>query len=152
VGKSKTAAGEGRVVDLSPVAVEVLKEWQTQFPWLKPEHYVFPMATYRLNGQGKLQLVRFDPMAPQETFKTSWGTAKKLANVQARWHDLRHTFVSCISETGSSDATVMALSGHISRKMLERYSHSRNNAKKLAILSAFGGVPATVPANTSSII
>jgi integrase len=152
VGKSKTVAGTGRVVDLSPVAVEMLKEWQAQFSWMKPEHYVFPTATYRLNGQGKVQLVRYDPTAPQETFKTSWDNAKQLAGIECRWHDLRHTFVSCISETGSSDATVMALSGHISRKMLERYSHSRNNAKKLAILSAFSAVPATVPAKTSPIV
>jgi hypothetical protein len=32
-----------------------------------------------------------------------------------------------------SDATIMSMSGHLSRKMLERYSHTQNEAKREAI-------------------
>lgn len=38
-----------------------------------------------------------------------------------------------LGEGQASDATIKALSGHISNKMLERYSHSRNAAKQEAI-------------------
>jgi hypothetical protein len=38
---------------------------------------------------------------------------------------MRHTFVSRLAESQASDATIMALAGHLSRKMMERYSHTR---------------------------
>jgi hypothetical protein len=31
-----------------------------------------------------------------------------------------------MAEGQASDATIMALAGHLSRKMMERYSHTRN--------------------------
>ena len=55
------------------------------------------------------------------------------AKVDCRWHDLRHSFVSTLTESQASDATIMALAGHLSRKMMERYSHTRNEAKRAAI-------------------
>jgi integrase len=53
--------------------------------------------------------------------------------VDCRWHDLRHSFISNLAESQASDATIMSLAGHLSRKMLERYSHVRNAAKLRAI-------------------
>jgi hypothetical protein len=41
--------------------------------------------------------------------------------------------VSTISEGLASDATIMSLAGHLSRAMMERYSHVRNEAKRSAI-------------------
>ena len=38
-----------------------------------------------------------------------------------------------MAESQASDATIMALSGHMSRKMMERYSHVRGDAKRRAI-------------------
>ena len=55
------------------------------------------------------------------------------SGVQARWHDLRHTAISRMAEGQASDASIMAISGHLSRKMLEKYSHVRNEAKRDAI-------------------
>ena len=46
---------------------------------------------------------------------------------------MRHTFVSRMGESMASDATIMALSGHLSVKMKERYSHVRAEAKRQAI-------------------
>jgi hypothetical protein len=40
-----------------------------------------------------------------------------------------------LAETGASDSTIMALAGHLSRAMLERYSHIRMNAKRQAVES-----------------
>lgn len=64
--------------------------------------------------------------------------------MQCRWHDARHTFISKIGESAVSDRTIMALAGHVSKKMLERYSHIGNTAKRQAITAAFD--TATEPA------
>ena len=49
-------------------------------------------------------------------------------------HDCRHTFVSRLVENpGVSEQTVRALSGHVSKRMLEHYSHIRTSAKQAAI-------------------
>jgi hypothetical protein len=38
-----------------------------------------------------------------------------------------------IRENGTSDSTIMAIAGHVSRRMLERYSHVRMEAKRTAM-------------------
>ena len=50
-----------------------------------------------------------------------------------RFHDLRHQAITELSEGGASDATMMALAGHMSREMLEHYSHVRMAAKRTAL-------------------
>jgi integrase len=50
-----------------------------------------------------------------------------------RFHDLRHQAITELSEGGASDATMMALAGHMSREMLEHYSHVRMAAKREAL-------------------
>jgi integrase len=57
------------------------------------------------------------------------------ANVKCRIHDLRHTAITKLAESGASDSTIMALAGHLSRAMLERYSHIRMHAKRQAMES-----------------
>jgi integrase len=50
-----------------------------------------------------------------------------------RFHDLRHQAITELAENGAPDATMMALAGHMSREMLERYSHVRMAAKREAL-------------------
>ena len=51
-----------------------------------------------------------------------------------RPHDMRHTFISRLAENPNvSEQTIKALAGHVSRQMLERYSHIRSQAKQAAI-------------------
>jgi integrase len=74
---------------------------------------------------------------------------RKEAKVSCRWHDLRHTFVSAIAEGQASDATIMSLAGHVSRKMMELYSHTRNEAKRSAISALDAGMsPEQSPQNS----
>jgi hypothetical protein len=51
-------------------------------------------------------------------------------------HTLRHTALSRMIASGIDDFTVMALSGHQSVRMLERYTHP-TNARKLDALGSF---------------
>jgi integrase len=53
--------------------------------------------------------------------------------VQCRWHDLRHSFVSRIAAGGATDGTIQSIAGWMSPKMIERYSHVRNAAKRQAV-------------------
>jgi integrase len=51
----------------------------------------------------------------------------------SRFHDLRHQAITELAEAGASDATLMAVAGHMSRRMLEHYSHVRMAAKRAAL-------------------
>jgi hypothetical protein len=46
----------------------------------------------------------------------------------------RHTFISRLAENPAvSEETIRVLAGHVSRQMLERYSHIRSRTKEAAI-------------------
>src|SRR5205814_3677331 len=76
-----------------------------------------------------------DPTRPTTTMKTAWATLRKRAGVNCRLHDLRHTAATKMAEAGVSESTMLALMGHMSRAMLERYSHIRMAAKRDAVES-----------------
>jgi integrase len=87
-----------------------------------------------------------DLTRPMGSWKTAWKTACKEAGVKYRWHDLRHTFVSRLAENASvSEETIRSLAGHVSRQMLQRYSHIRVQAKRdaIAVLEGPHGLLAT---------
>jgi integrase len=138
VGKSKTAAGEGRLVYLSGLAVQTLQNWRSQFLDVQPSHAVFPSERYALKGKkgsfgGKVVPYQTFPARPIRSFAKAWKTAKKAAGVECRWHDLRHSCTSRLAAGGATDATLQALLGWMSPKMIERYSHLRAEAKRKAV-------------------
>ena len=47
--------------------------------------------------------------------------------------DLRHSCITKLGESQASDQTIMSIAGHLSRKMLEHYSHIRMQAKRTAL-------------------
>jgi integrase len=138
VGKSKTRGGEGRMVPLNQEAYNALREWRQNFDNPAPSHYVFPSERYGLKGEegsqrGMVAVWDRNPEKPIGSWKTAWGLCRKTAKVEGRLHDLRHTFVSNLAERQNTDQTIMALAGHLSRKMMDRYSHVRNEAKRRAV-------------------
>jgi hypothetical protein len=50
-----------------------------------------------------------------------------------RLHDLRHQAITELAELGLSDQTIMSIAGHVSRQMLDHYSHIRMDAKRKAL-------------------
>ena len=134
VGKSKTTAGTGRLIPLNPRAVAVLTHWRGLFPGAQPGHHVFPHEKYGLAGNDRKKCAyEVVPTEPMQRWKVAWESVRKTANVSCRFHDLRHTFISRLAESQASDSTVMALAGHVSRAMMERYSHIRMEAKRKAV-------------------
>ncbi len=74
-----------------------------------------------------------DPTKPITDVTGAWKALRKSAGVQCRLHDLRHTAATKTAEAGVPESTMLAIMGHMSRAMLERYSHIRMAAKRPAM-------------------
>jgi hypothetical protein len=66
-------------------------------------------------------------------FSIEYLGALKRAGLQIQFHDLRHTCITKLAESQASEHTLMAIAGHVSRKMIEHYSHIRMEAKRAAL-------------------
>lgn len=129
VGRAKTSSGTGRQIPMNNDLVAVLAahaDWFTnRFGEANPELYLFPFGRPQPS----------DPTKPTTTVKTAWTNLRKCAGVEGRLHDLRHTALTKMAEAGTPESTMLALAGHMSRAMLERYSHIRMAAKRQAVES-----------------
>ena len=86
------------------------------------------------------KMVAFNPKKQVDSWRTAWRTLTKKAGLPGfRFHDLRHCAITSLAESGASDSTIMAIAGHVSRRMLERYSHVRMEAKRKAVESLSKG-------------
>ena len=76
----------------------------------------------------------FDPTRRVKSWRTAWRTLTKKSGLPGfRFHDLRHCAITQLAESGTSDSTIMAIAGHFSRRMLERYGHVWMEAKRKAL-------------------
>lgn len=140
IRKSKTAAGE-RIVPLTDVAVSVLARLRRRaeaFGPVEPVHDVFAAFVPKFTFSGKrvidYNVTGFDPTRHLNSWRSAWRTLTKKARLPGfRFHDLRHCAITQLAENGASDSTIMAIAGHVSRRMLERYSHERMEAKRTAM-------------------
>jgi integrase len=155
VRTSKTEAGQ-RLIPLNVEAYEIvmrLRERAKAFHGIDPQHHVFPACEHG----------HVDPTRSQKSFRTAWrnltraiecpacnrlqkpGKACTNKECQAdirgiksplaglRFHDLRHLAITELAESQVSDQTIMAIAGHVSQKMLARYSHVRTEARRQAV-------------------
>ena len=155
VPDSKSEAGKRRVPLNSDAMLgyRILLDRASKLGIAGPECYVFPACEH----------LRLDGMRPQKTWRTSWrkltravqcprcgqwqppanscrnrecktdmrGVKSPLAGL--RFHDLRHQCITELLEAGAPEAAVLSIAGHVSRKMMEHYSHVRMEAKRKAI-------------------
>jgi integrase len=139
---TKTDAG-ARMVPLNDSAMWAcarLLERVQKLGGSDPTHYLFPAAIFRhtkktdpVKGSG------FDFTKPMKTWRTAWRNLTKEANLKGlRFHDLRHHCITKLAEAGVPDQTLMSIAGHVSRQMLEHYSHIRMEAKRDAVASLEG--------------
>ncbi len=90
----------------------------------EPEHYLWPAC----------QWGRFDATKPMLKWDTAWRALRDEAGLDGlRFHDLRHTVITELAEMGIADHVLESISGHLSRRMLEHYSHIRIDAKRQAL-------------------
>jgi len=155
VGRSKTDAGQ-RVIPMNEDAVSAILRLLLEAQKAHvdgSESFIFPACE---NGI-------IDASKHQKSWRTAWRTLTRGIHCPAcgkfqnpgktcrqkkcktdisegkspftglRFHDLRHTAITVLAESDASEQTVMAISGHVSRKMLEHYSHIRMDAKRRAV-------------------
>jgi integrase len=138
---TKTDAGS-RVIPLNRAAILALADLRNRAEKLdsaKPEHYVFPACE---NG-------RIDPTKPMKGWRTAWRSLTNKAGLKGlRFHDLRHHAITELCEMGLPEMTIMGIAGHVSRDMMEHYSHIRIQAKRQAVESLETTMPNNPPIDT----
>jgi len=73
---------------------------------------------------------KYDPTKPGKKWDVAWRSLRKAAGLPGfRFHDLRHTVVTDLLEAGEPEHVIQAVTGQLSKKMLEHYSHQRLKAK-----------------------
>jgi integrase len=127
VGRAKTSNGTGRTIpinaDLRSILAAHRVEFVAAFGEPHPNHFLLAWGSP----------LPSDPARPITDPKHGWEKLRERAGVSCRLHDLRHTFATRLAETGVPESTMLALMGHMSRAMLERYSHIRMTAKRDAV-------------------
>ena len=151
VGRAKTASGTGRTIPINDDLASVLASHWAGFVKAcgQPEldHYLFAYGSP----------LPCDPKRHVTDIKHGWKKLRERAKVSCRLHDLRHTFATRLAENGVPESTMLALMGHMSRSMLERYSHIRMAAKRDAVAGVTlrtntqnsGVVPVEVPVSAA---
>lgn len=150
IQRSKTLEGQRSIplTDDAYNALLFLRMRAERFGQVNRSHYVFGSFTPKFTFQGTkivgYSISAYDPTTPQKSWRSAWRTLTKEAGLSGfRFHDLRHCAITHLAENGVPDSIIMAIAGHVSRRMLERYSHVRMEAKRKALqaLSGKGGVP-----------
>jgi integrase len=128
VGKSKSEFGAGRQIPMTAALLATLTQYRAWYESklgpAQPDWYVFPLSN---------RIKPVDPTRPVTSLKRAWEGVRKVAKVSCRLHDCRHTFCTKLAEAGIPESTMLDMMGHMSAKMLRRYSHIRDKARRAAI-------------------
>ena len=172
VKRSKTEAGH-RTIPLNGdgmAALSRLLERASGHKASEPDHFVFPTCEHETIDPTRPQkswrtawrkLVKeagrraareaaaavLEAGRPLSEAKTAYRNTAALFN-GFRFHDLRHQAITELAEAGASDATLMAVAGHVSRRMLEHYSHVRMTAKRTALNKLESGLMGSTSIDT----
>ncbi len=115
-----------RVLPLLPPALKAfgrMIERLDQLGFTSPDHYLWFACQWN----------RLDPTTPMARWDTAWHALREKANLPGlRFHDLRHTIITELAETSTPDMVIQSIAGHVTKKMLDRYSHIRLAAKRKA--------------------
>ncbi len=145
VGRAKTSNGTGRAIPINDDLASVLAAHRTEFV----KSFGEPDVAHHLFAWGSP--LPTDPTRPVSDLKHGWETLRESTGVSCRLHDLRHTFATRLAENGVSESTMLALMGHMSRAMLERYSHIRMAAKRDAVAGVLLRPPAKGAENSEVV-
>lgn len=133
---TKTDAG-CRLIPLNNAAVWALTKLLERANLLKatdPEHFLFPAFRCKHTKEGKAAGSGYDPTKPMVSWRSGWRTLTTNAGLKGlRFHDMRHHSITKLAEAGVPDQTLMSIAGHVSKAMLDHYSHVRLQAKRVAV-------------------
>jgi integrase len=104
--------------------VRLLVDRATKLGIARAECYVFPSC----------ENAHIDAARPQKSWRTAWRNLTRASELKGlRFHDFRHPCITELFEGGAPEAAVLSIAGHVSRKMMEHYSHIRMEAKRKAL-------------------
>ena len=134
---TKTDAG-CRIVPLDKAATWALVRLIERAQMLgatNAEHYLFPFCRFRQTKNGESPAGGgYDPTRPATSWRSAWESLREKAGLPwLRFHDLRHHCITRLAELGAPDHVIMSIAGHVSKEMLEHYSHIRMEAKRAAV-------------------
>jgi integrase len=154
VRRSKSAAGRREITLNADARAALARLWERAeaIGGNAEEHYVFPGCEHAIIDPTRPQkswrtawralVLEAATQAGRSAAVESLDRIKSVAAAKAAWrraaapfrgfrfHDLRHQAITEMAEHGASDAALMALAGHMSRRMMEHYSHVRTAAKR----------------------
>lgn len=125
-------SGKSRIVPLFGSGLVAAREalaWSTRR--YNPERVLFPGMSGRRRSTGKPLGSVYDEFGEWED---GWKQAKRYANIlrRVRWHDLRHTFASCLVSGAWGHRwplpEIRSVMGHSSVTITERYAHLGDDA------------------------
>ena len=127
IRRSKTEAGQ-RMIPLNQDALSAMRELYGQGFGARGH------APGSLLCSPRVRMAASIPRLPRRAGVRPGGACGRPQGLAAlRFHDLRHHAITELAESQASDATIMAIAGHVSRQMLEHYSHVRLDLKRKAL-------------------
>lgn len=138
-----------------------LRERAITFDGTAPEHFLFSACEHghidpgRAMKSWRMAWRKLTQLTQCPACRTAQGPGDTCRNVECaasledvksqldglRFHDLRQHAITELAESQASDSTIMALADHVSRRMLEHYSHIRQDAKREAVNILSAKVP-----------
>jgi integrase len=98
----------------------------------EPQHYLMPFRVCK----GDWDIMR---SMTNSGLKKPWDEVRTAAGIPwMRIHDLRHTAITRMAEAGVPIMVIMSFSGHLTRKMIQHYTHISDSAQRQAAEAAFG--------------
>jgi len=124
-----------RRVPLSPVLLQVLRDWQTRHPGGQPvfcHQLVVPHS--------KSKRTETTPITRNEAHHYFVNTlAESKWKVLRGWHVFRHSFVSNCASHGLDQRMIDEWVGHQTEEMRKRYRHLHPHTQRQALRSVFCG-------------
>jgi integrase len=108
-------------------AVEQLLARARDLGAISPQHFVFPF---------RIKRDEYDPTKPMTSsgIKKAWQEVRDASGLTwFRMYDLRHTCATHWAEDGVNPLTIRSMMGHCDDKMMERYTHISEGAKRKAL-------------------
>jgi integrase len=140
VGRSKTEAGL-RTIPLNNGAVWALTwliERAKALGASDPEHFILPCNhSRRTRDYDPLKGRKgYDPTMPQGSWRGAWHALRKAAGLESYWfYHARHSFITGLALTRTSQSVSMSLVGHRSQLVHEIYKHIPQDPQREAVLA-----------------
>src|SRR5262249_13464207 len=128
--------------DLASVLASHLAWFVERFGEPTPDLHLFPWG----------KPVPSDPTRHATDITGGWDQLRTDTAVFCRLHDLRHTFATRLAEDRVTESTMLSLMDHMSRAMLDRYSHIRIAAKRDAVAGIRLREQPSAPVTNSDVV